>query len=84
MVYSVDGIAGREAQNAKKPLAVHLAGKWNREHSQMVFYVRVRMAIAVVPANSLLIRGSWDQQQPRHPLIPDGAALGDWQTWSDR
>ncbi len=37
------------------------------------------MAVAVVCANSLLIRGSRDRQQPRRPLIPDGAALGDWQ-----
>ncbi len=41
MVYSVDGIAGREAWNAEKRLATHLAGKWNREYSQMVYYVRV-------------------------------------------
>ena len=84
MVYSVDGIAGREARNAEKRLATHLAGKWNCEYSQMVYYVRVRMAIAVVRANSLLIRGSHDRQRPRRPLIPDGAALGDWWTWSDR
>ncbi len=84
MVYSVDGIAGRKAWSAKKRLATHLAGKWNCEYSQMVYYVRVRMAIAVVCANSLLIRGSRDQQRPRRPLIPDGAALGDWRTWSDR
>ena len=84
MVYSVDGIAGCEAQNAEKRLAVHLAGKRNHEYSQMVFYVRVRMAIAVVRANSLLIRGSRDKQRARLPLIPDGTALGDWQTWSDR
>ena len=71
MVYSVDGIAGREAQNAEKRLATHLASKWNRGYSQMVYYVRVRMAIAVVRANSLLIRGSRDRQQPRRPLIPD-------------
>ena len=50
MVYSVDGIAGREAWNAEKRLANHLAGKWNREYSQMVCYMRVRMAIAVVRA----------------------------------
>jgi hypothetical protein len=49
----------------------------------MVYYVRVRMAIAVVRANSLLIRGSRDQQSPRRPLIPDGASLGDWQTWQE-
>jgi hypothetical protein len=70
MVYSVDGIAGREARNAEK-----------KGYSQMVYYVRVWMVI--VHANSLLIRGSRDQQRPRRPLIPDGAALGDWQTWQD-
>ena len=83
MVYLVDGIVGREARNAEKRLATYLAGKWNRGYSQMVYYVRVRMAIAVVRANSLLIRGSRDRQRPRRPLIPDGAALGDWQTWQD-
>jgi hypothetical protein len=83
MVYSVDGIAGHEACNAEKRMATHLAGKWNREYSQMVFYVRVRMAVDVVHANCLLICGSRDQQQPQRPLIADGAALGDWQTWSD-
>ena len=41
MVYSVDGIAGSEAWNAEKRLATHLAGKWNREYSQMVYSVRV-------------------------------------------
>jgi hypothetical protein len=60
MVYSVDGIAGREARNAEKRLAPQLAGKWNREYLHMVYCVRVRMAIAVVQANSLLIRGSRD------------------------
>jgi hypothetical protein len=74
MVYSVDSIAGHEAWNAEKRLATHLAGKWNCEYYQMVYYVKVMMAIAVVQANSLLIHGSRDQQGPRHPLIPDGAA----------
>ena len=60
MIYSVDGITGREAWNAEKRLATQLAGKWNREYLQMVYYVRVRVAIAVVRANSLLIRGSRD------------------------
>ena len=58
MVYSVDSIAGREAWNAEKRLATHLAGKWNCEYYQMVYYVKVMMAIAVVQANSLLIHGS--------------------------
>ncbi len=60
MVYSVDGIAGCKAWNAKKRLATHLASKWNCGYSQMVYYVRVWMLIAVVRANSLLIHGSRD------------------------
>ena len=60
MVYSVDGIAGHETRNAEKRLATHLVGKWNREYSQMMYDVRVRMAITVVRANSLLIRSSRD------------------------
>ena len=83
MVYSVDGIAGQEAWNAEKRLATQLAGKRKREYSRMVYYVRVMIAIAVVQANSLLIRGSRDQLRHRHPLIPDGAAIEDWQTWQD-
>ncbi len=57
--------------------------KWKCEYSQMVYYVRVRMAIAAVYANSLLIHGSRDRQQPWRPLDPEGAALGDRQTWQD-
>jgi hypothetical protein len=83
MVFLVDGIAGCEARNAKRRLATHLASKWNQGYSQMVYYVRVRMAIAVVCANSLLIHGSRDQQKPWPPLIPDRAVLGDWQTRQD-
>jgi hypothetical protein len=60
MVYLVDGNVGREARNAKRRLATHLTSKWNRGYSQMVYYVRVWMSIAVVRANSLLIRGSRD------------------------
>jgi hypothetical protein len=77
MVYSVDGIAGREARNAKRRLATHLASKWKHGYSQMVYYVRVRMVIALVCANNLLIHGSRDLQQPQCSLIPDGAAFGD-------
>jgi hypothetical protein len=63
LVYTVDGIAGREARNAEKRLASHLGTKWRKGYSEMVHYVRVRMALAVVRANSLLIRGSRDWQR---------------------
>jgi hypothetical protein len=47
MVYSVDGIAGRKARDAKRRLATHLASKWKCGYSQVVYYVRVWMVIAV-------------------------------------
>jgi hypothetical protein len=84
LVYSVDGIAGREAKNAEKRLAYHLSEKWHKQLPQMVYYVRIRMAIAVVRANSLLIRGSKDRQRPRHPVISDRHAMNDWRTWSEQ
>ena len=55
MLYSVDRIAGREAKSAEKRLASYLARKWRKNYSEMVFYVRARMALSVVRANSLLI-----------------------------
>jgi hypothetical protein len=59
-IYLVDGIAGRKARNAKRRLATHLASKRNCRYPQMLYYVRVQMAIAVVCTNSLLICGSRD------------------------
>jgi hypothetical protein len=79
-VYSVDGIAGREAKNAEKRLAYHLSEKWHKQFPQMVYYVRIRMAIAVAHANSLLIRGSRDPQRSRRPVISDRHAMNDWCT----
>jgi len=84
LVYSVDSIAGREAKNAEKRLAYHLSEKWHKQLPQMVYYVRIRMAIAVVRANSLLIRGSRDRQRPRCPVISDRHAMNDWRTWSEQ
>ena len=84
LVYTVDGIAGREARNAERRLAAHLGMKWKKGYSEMVHYVRVRMALAVVRANSLLLRGSRDRQRTPRPCIADGSALLDWQTWHDR
>ena len=84
MVYSVDGMAGREAKNAEKRCAAYLAEKWERPYSQMVWYVRVRMSIMIVRANTLLLRGSRDRQTPRRPQISDQAAMYDWRTWEER
>ena len=74
LVYSVDGIPGREARAAERRLAAQLADKWSRPYSQMVHYVRCRMSIAVVRSNTLLLRGSRDRKEPR-PFVRCGAAM---------
>jgi hypothetical protein len=82
LVYSVDGIAGREAKNAEKRLAYHLLEKWHKPLPQMVYNVWIRISIAVVCANTLLIRGSRDRQCPCHLVIFDQHAMNNWWTWS--
>ena len=84
LVYSVDGIAGREAKNAEKHLACHLLEKWHKRLPQMVYYVWIQVAIAMVCANSLLIRGSRDRQHPRRSVIFDQHAMNNWRTWSEQ
>ena len=84
LVYSVDGIAGQEAHNAKKRIAALLAAKWWKQFSTMVQYVRVRMLLAVVRANSLLlIWGSRERRGVVRPWINDRYAMFDSHTWLD-
>ena len=82
MVYSVDGMAGDEARAAEKKLASALAGKWKREYSEMCGYVRVRMSIAVVRSNTLLLRGQRkDRGIVKRPVHEDGAGVALQQYW---
>ena len=83
MVYSVDGMAGREAKAAERRMAAYLAEKWHRPYSQMVHFVRLRMRMSIARSNSLLIRGSRDRM-PSRPFIQSGSALNGGQTWTER
>jgi hypothetical protein len=83
LVYSVDGMSGRETRQAERRIAGALGHKWHREYSEMVAFVRARMALAVVRSNSLLLRGS-RVCRSRYPLIDEGAAMEGWQTWRER
>jgi hypothetical protein len=83
LVYSVDGMSGRETRQAERQIASALGYKWHREYSEMVAFVRARMALAVVRSNSLLLRGS-RVRRSRYPLIDEGAAMEGWQTWRER
>ena len=84
LVYSVDGMAGREAKHAERRLAYHLSRKWQKPYSQLVHYVRVRIGLSIARANTLLIRGSRDRRGSVRPNITDGTALHAWQTWQER
>ena len=75
MVYTVDGIAGRDAKSAEKHLATTFVAKWNKPYSDMVFYANVRMALPVVRVNSLIIPGSRDYQRARQPVINDHTSM---------
>jgi hypothetical protein len=84
LVYSVDGIAAREAKAAERRLASALAWKWKRQYSEMCGFVRVRMALAVVRANTLLLRGSRVRQSRPRPDITDGAGMEGWYQFGER
>ena len=57
MVYSADRIPGAEALAAQNRLAALLSHKLKQECSEMCGFVRLRMSLAIVRSNSLLLRG---------------------------
>ena len=64
--------------------SVHVATRGHeRQYSQVVYFVRVRMQLALVRSTGLLIRGTRNHQGHNYPPLPDGAALSDWHTWQD-
>ena len=73
LVYSVDGMACKEARAWEKRVASLLSTKYGREYSEMAGYVRARMSLAVVRQNTLLLRGA--RSRPPRPSIGDGASF---------
>ena len=57
LVYSVDGMACKEAKAFKKRIACLLAEKLDHPYSEIVRYVRRRMGMAVIRLNTVLLRG---------------------------
>eukprot|EP00957_Ditylum_brightwellii_P076711 5830712-Ditylum_brightwellii.AAC.1 len=53
-------MAGDEAVAAKKKMVAHLTKKWVRDYSEMCGYICTGIVLAVVQANTLLLRGAWD------------------------
>ena len=77
-VASVDGMLGVEATAPLKRIASRLATKWRHPYSKTCGYVKSRVAITLVRATHLCIRGS---RVPAHrisvqrPQWEDGAGL---------
>ena len=58
LVYSVDGMACKEARAFEKRIASLLSDKWNRTYSKLVGYVRGRMAMSISRSNTVGLRGA--------------------------
>jgi len=84
MVYTVDGMPGKEARAAEKKMASHLAAKWTRDYSEMCGYVRAQMSLNLIRANTELLRGSRDRKNEwRPPHIRNGPAMMGWRVVQD-
>jgi hypothetical protein len=57
-IASADGLLGREAVAFLQRLASQLALKWNRPYPPVCGYVRARIALSLVRASHLCLRGS--------------------------
>ena len=73
LIYLVDGMAGTEARAFDKRIMSLLATKWDRPYSEMVGYVRGRMSLAVVRANTMVLRGARSSKR-FIPAVEDAAA----------
>ena len=58
LLYSVDGMACKEARSFEKRIASLLADKWDRSYSELVGYVRGRMAMSILRSNNVCLRGA--------------------------
>ncbi|KAL7526426.1 hypothetical protein ACHAWF_001761 [Thalassiosira exigua] len=74
MVYSVDGVPGKEARAAEKQLASALASKWGRLYSEMVAFVRMRMTLVCARSVTLCLRGQRANGLCRAPDMGEAAA----------
>ena len=56
LVFSIDGLLGKEATAASKRLATSLASKWKRSYSEVCGSIRSRISIALVRSSSRCLR----------------------------
>ena len=69
LVYSVDGLEGKEARAARRRLASHLADKWDQKYSIVSNFIRSRLSIALARSLSRCLRGTRNtKSRPYHSL----------------
>ena len=77
LVFSIDGLLGKEATAASKRLATSLASKWKRSYSEVCGYIRSRLSIALIRSSSHCLRA---ERTPTHrfhtPMWDSGTGLG--------
>ena len=73
LCFSVDGLAGVEATCFLKHLANSLSVVWERSYSDVIRWLRARLAFALVRATDVCVRGS--RTQWRSLGFEDGAAV---------
>jgi hypothetical protein len=77
LIFSVDGLIGKEAKAASKRLASTLAGKWKRSYSEVCGFVRSRLSIALIRSSSRCLRADrTPTQRFRFPMWDSGTGLG--------
>jgi hypothetical protein len=77
LVFSVDGLLGKEAKAASKRLATSLAAKWKRSYSEICGFIRSRISIALLRSSSRCLRADRNPSLRFHPPIWDsGTGLG--------
>ena len=77
MVYSADGIPGKEAVAAQQHLASLHINKLKREYLEMCGFVRSQMSVPIVRSNTLLILGTRDKEAYilQRPDMVDGSVM---------
>ncbi len=78
LVYSVDGMASKDARTAEQQIAWLLKKKWSRTYSNMANFIHTRMSLAIVRSNTLLLRGNrTSPMRRRAPSDGDAATCND-------
>jgi hypothetical protein len=77
LVFSVDGLLGKEAKAASKRLATSLASKWKRSYSEICGFIRSRLSIALLRSSSRCLRADRNPTNRfRPPIWDSGTGLG--------